>query len=72
MTSMTQKYALDAKKIDVQRVEKSLKTAELELKRLLSLELDDKDLKVDEKLTLAKWKDVNLEKSYLKTLLKKT
>jgi len=28
----------------------------------LSLELDDKDLKVDEKLTLAKWKDVNLEK----------
>jgi len=53
---------LDAKKIDVQRVEKSLKTAELELKRLLSLELDDKDLKVDEKLTLAKWKDVNLEK----------
>jgi len=37
------KYALDAKKIDVQRVEKSLKTAELELKRLLSLELDDKD-----------------------------
>lgn len=56
------KYALDAKKIDVQRVEKSLKTAELELKRLLSLELDDKDLKVDEKLTLAKWKDVNLEK----------
>jgi len=36
----------------------------------LSLELDDKDLKVDEKLTLAKWKDVNLEK-LLKTLLKK-
>jgi len=47
----------------VQRVEKSLKTAELELKRLLSLELDDKDLKVDEKLTLAKWIKDAIEKN---------
>ncbi|HOM01480.1 MAG TPA: TolC family protein [Acetivibrio sp.] len=56
------KYSLDTKKIDVQKVEKSLKTAEMELKRLLSLELDDKDLKIDEKLTLAKWKSIKLEK----------
>ncbi|GAE89834.1 TolC family protein [Acetivibrio straminisolvens] len=56
------KYALDTKKIDVQKVEKNLKTAELELKRLLNLELDDKDLKVEEELTLSKWKSINLEK----------
>jgi len=39
------KYALDAKKLMCREL-KNLKTAELELKRLLSLELDDKDLKL--------------------------
>lgn len=55
------KYAVDTKKIDVQRVEKSLKTSDLELKRLLSLELDDETIKIEEELKLSKWKGINLE-----------
>lgn len=56
------KYALDTKKIDVQGVEKDLKIVELELKRLLSLDLDDGDLDVEEELKLSSEKNINLEK----------
>lgn len=54
-------YSFDTKKIDKDKTVKKLETANLELKRLLSLELDNEPLKIEEELVLADWEDVDLE-----------
>jgi outer membrane protein TolC len=55
------KYTLDTKEIDRDKAEKNLEIADLELKRLLNVELDGEEVIVEDKLDLNEWRPINIE-----------
>jgi outer membrane protein TolC len=55
------KYALDTKEIDRDKAEKNLEIADLELKRLLSVELGGEEIAVENKLELDEWRPISIK-----------
>lgn len=56
------KYALDAKAIDVNKINKKLETANLELKRLMGLSMDDTMVEIKDNLALVSTADIDIDK----------
>lgn len=56
------KYAFDLKVIDVNKLTKKLETANLELKRILGLEMDGEMVEIKDDLVLVSTADVDIEK----------
>jgi outer membrane protein TolC len=56
------KYALDAKTIDVNKINKKLETANLELKRLVGLSMDDTMVEIKDDLALVSTADIDIDK----------
>lgn len=57
------KYSLDNKIIEWEKVSRSLEGANLELKVLLNLPLDDTPVNVEEELVAVKWQIINMDKA---------
>jgi len=62
------KYAMDTKEIDKNKAENNLEIANLELKRLLSLQLDGEEIVVEDKLDLDEWRPIDIEEAVKKAI----
>lgn len=62
------KYALDAKAIDVNKINKRLETANLELKRLMGLSMDNNLVEIKDDLVLVSTAGIDIEKIIEKAL----
>ncbi|HOQ01486.1 MAG TPA: TolC family protein [Acetivibrio clariflavus] len=56
------KYALDSKAIDINKVTGKLESANLELKRILSLDMNEELIEIKDDLVLTTTKDIDIEK----------
>lgn len=56
------KYALDLKDIDINKVAGKIEAANLELRRILGLDMSDELIKIKDRLVLASTKDIDIEK----------
>jgi len=56
------KYALDLKAIDINKVAKKLEAANLELRRVLGLDVNEEPIEIKDRLVLASTMDLDIEK----------